>query len=466
MTIPGRQKSLNPEPAQQTAKGSPTVAFLALDAIRPNPRNPRTHSKKQLRLIAESIQRFGFLNPLIVDETGTLLAGHGRWEAAKLANLGSVPVIRFDHLSPAQKRAYLIADNRIAEHSGWDRDILAAELGELIELLPTEGLDVSVTGFAVAEIDLLLEDVGPSRPEPEDELPKIPSEPVSHQGDLWLLGKHRLLCGDAREPGDLLRLMNGSLASAAFCDPPYNVRVSSIGGRGRARHKEFAFASGEMSQSQYRDFLAKTLINGVQVSMEGAVHFICMDWRHIEDLVAVGRDNYQEMLNLVVWNKSNGGQGAFYRSQHELIVVFRTGKTTHRNNIELGRFGRNRSNVWTYAGVNTFGRDRLQSLSAHPTVKPIRLVADAILDCTSRGDVILDQFVGSGTTILAAEKVARVGFGLEFEPRYVDVAIQRWQEMTKLEAILETDGRTFAELGAARRESKTGAKAQGRQSNG
>ena len=183
-------------------------------------------------------------------------------------------------------------------------------------------------------------------------------------------------------------------------------------------------------------------------------------------MVAVGRDNYQEMLNLVVWNKSNGGQGAFYRSQHELIVVFRTGKTTHRNNIELGRFGRNRSNVWTYAGVNTFGRDRLQSLSAHPTVKPIRLVADAILDCTSRGDVILDQFVGSGTTILAAEKVARVGFGLEFEPRYVDVAIQRWQEMTKLEAILETDGRTFAELGAARRESKTGAKAQGRQSNG
>jgi DNA modification methylase len=244
--------------------------------------------------------------------------------------------------------------------------------------------------------------------------------------------------------------MNGTLAAAVFCDAPYNLKANTIGGRGRVQHPNFSFASGEMSQKQFRAFLTKTLGNGVRVSAEGAVHFVFMDWRHISDLIDVGRDIYDAMLNLVVWNKSNAGQGSFYRSQHELIGVFRVGGHPHRNNIELGRFGRNRSNVWTYAGVNTFGRGRTEALAAHPTVKPVALVADALLDCTARGEVVLDQFVGSGTTILAAEKVGRIGFGIEYEPGYVDVAINRWQASTKLEATLSDDGRTFEEICAAR----------------
>jgi DNA modification methylase len=390
------------------------------------------------------------MKPVIVDDTGMILAGHGFVEAARLAGLNRVEVLRFSHLSETQKRAYLLADNKIAEEAGWNREMLAIELGELADLLPAEGFDVSLTGFETAEIDLLLADMAPSRPEPADAVPELPQKAIARRGDIWLLGKHRLMCGDAQEATELKRLMNGKLAGAVFCDPPYNRPARSIGGRGQIKHSDFAFASGEMSPTRFKRFLAQTLGNGVQVSAEGAVHFVCMDWRHIAELAEVGRDLYGAMLNLVVWNKSNAGQGAFYRSQHELIGVFRVGNDSHRNNVELGRFGRNRSNVWNYAGINTFGTDRMKALASHPTVKPLALVADALLDCTNRGDTVLDQFCGSGTLILAAEKVGRIGFGLEYEPRYIDVAIQRWQGLTKLQAVLDADGRTFEEIAEAR----------------
>jgi DNA modification methylase len=426
------------------------IEWIASNVLRANPRNARTHSRKQIRQLRASIRKFGFTNPLLVDDTNMVLAGHGRLEAARLEGLDRVPVIRFSHLTAMQKRAYLIADNKIAEQAGWDRELLAVELGELNDLLPTEGFDVSLTGFEAAEIDSLLADMAPSRLEPEDILPALSAYPTTRRGDLWHLKKHKLLCGDARDPGDFARLMNGASAAAVFCDPPYNLRVSGIGGRGRVRHPEFAFASGEMSPSQYRKFLYVTLGNGVRVSSQGAVHFVFTDWRQVGVLIDVGGKLYDPMLNLVVWNKSNAGQGSFYRSQHELIGVFRVGGHPHRNNVELGRFGRNRSNVWTYAGVNTFGRGRDEALAAHPTVKPVALVVDALLDCTARGDVVLDQFADSGTTILAAEKVGRVGLGIEYEPGYVDVAIKRWQRSTKLEATLADDGRSFEEICAAR----------------
>ena len=428
----------------------PSIERLPLSALRPNPRNPRTHSKKQIRQIAASIRKFGFLSPVIVDENNMVLAGHGRLEAARLEGLIHVPTVCFDHLTAAQKRAYLIADNKIAEQAGWDREMLAIELGELVDLLPVEGFDVSVTGFETSEIDLLFADMSASRNEPQEAIPTPPQNAVTEPGDLWLLGKHRLLCGDAQQPDQFCRLMNGASATAVFCDPPYNLRVSNIGGRGRIRHPEFAFGSGEMQPQQFQRFLSKILGNGVRVSAEGAIHFVCMDWRHVVDLVSVGRKHYDAMLNLVVWNKSNAGQGSFYRSQHELIGVFRVGEHPHKNNVELGRFGRNRSNVWNYAGVNTFGRGRMEALAAHPTVKPTALVADALLDCTARGDAVLDQCSGSGTIFLAADKVGRVAYGLEIEPRYVDVAILRWQQLTKLEATLDGDGRTFEEIKQAR----------------
>lgn len=428
----------------------PCIERLPVASLRPNPKNARTHSRKQIRQIAASIRRFGFLNPVLIDDADMVIAGHGRLEAARREGLEQVPVIRFSHLTEEEKRVYAIADNRFAELAGWDREILAVELGELIELLPAAGFDISLTGFAVPEIDALIADMAPPKAVAEDDLPDLPAHPITRRGDIWHLTKHRLLCGDAQNAADFAVLMNGESAAAVFCDPPYNRRVSEIGGRGHVQHPEFAFASGEMSAGQYRKFLAATLGHGIRVSHAGAVHFVCIDWRHVADLVEVGRDLYETMLNLVVWNKTNPGQGSLYRSQHELIGVFAVAGGAHRNNVELGRFGRNRSNVWTYPGVNTFGRDRMETLAAHPTVKPVALVADALLDCTARGEVVLDQFAGSGTTILAAEKVGRVCYAMEYAPAYVDVAIERWQRSTKLEATLAGDGRTFEEIRAAR----------------
>ncbi len=429
-----------------SAGGHPPIRWLPVACLRPNAKNPRKHSKRQIKLIAASIRKFGFLNPIIIDENNAVLAGHGRLEAGLQQGLTQVPTVCFSHLTPLQKRAYLIADNKIAEEAGWDRELLAIELGDLTELLPLEGLDVSITGFAVPEVDTILSDLASSKPLQEDDLQPLSRIPVTQKGDLWLLGKHRLLCGDAQNPKSFIRLLYGVSATAVFCDPPYNVRVSTIGGRGRVQHGEFAFASGEMNADQFRRFLSKTLTNGIRVSKPGAVHFICMDWRHIDDLIVVGRKIFGAMLNLAVWNKSNAGQGSFYRSQHELVGIFRVGEEPHKNNIELGSFGRNRSNVWTYPGVNTFGRQRLEALAMHPTVKPTAMVADALLDCTARGDAVLDQFAGSGTIFLAAEKVGRIAYGMEIDPRYVDVAIRRWQGVTKLEATLADDGRTFEEI--------------------
>jgi DNA modification methylase len=430
---------------------SSVVEWISPNALRANPRNARTHSKKQIGLIKASIATFGQTKPVIADEDYVILAGHDFVEAAKALGLSTVAVLRFDHLTEAQKRAYLIADNKIATEAGWNRELLAVELPELAEILPAEGFDISLTGFEAAEVDVLLADMSSSGTEDEGELPQAPQNPVAKRGDIWLLGKHRLICGDSKDPDNFKRLMGRDLAAACFCDPPFNVRVSSIMGRGKHRHQEFAFASGEMKQLQFRRFLASTLSNGIDVSLPGALHFVCMDWRHIDDLIEAGRQTYDEMLNLVVWTKTNAGQGSFYRSQHELIGVFKVGGAKHRNNVELGRFGRNRSNVWHYAGANTFGADRADKLAAHPTVKPTLLIADALLDCTARGDIVLDQFCGSGTTILAAEKVGRVARCIEYEQRYVDVSIMRWQQQTKEEAVLEGDGRTFEQIRRGRK---------------
>lgn len=426
------------------------IEHVAIGSVHPNPKNPRTHSRNQRRRLKNLIAKLGFINPIIVDEFNVILAGHGRHSAAFELGLSTVPIIRLTHLSSLEKRAYIIADNKIAEDAGWDLELLTIELGELVDLLPSQGLDIDLTAFEIPEIDTLLDNFAKNSSEPADELPPPTDTAVTRKGELWGGGPHRLLCGDAQIAKNFDRLMNGKTAAAVCCDPPYNVLVSSIVGRGRKKHEEFAFASGEMSSADFRKFLTKTLGNGIRVSKAGAVHYVFMDWRHIADLIEVGRSIYDAMLNLVVWNKTNAGQGSFYRSQHELIGVFRVGDVQHRNNVELGKHGRNRSNVWTYAGINAFGAGRDEALRLHPTVKPIALVADALRDCTSRGDIVLDQFMGSGTTMLAAEKIGRIAYGMEYEPRFVDVAIRRWQAFTKRDAILEGDGRTFDEIAAER----------------
>jgi DNA modification methylase len=426
----------------------PTLKWIPVDALTPNARNARTHSKKQIRQIADSITAFGFLVPLLIDDGGALIAGHGRYAAAKLLGLEQVPVIEVNGLSEAKRRALALADNKIAENAGWDRELLAAELPELAEILVVDGLDISITGFAAVEIDQLTTDFEDDASDPADAVNPAwaTSAAVSRPGDLWELGNHRILCGDARDPDAIGRLMGENRAAMAFLDPPYNVRVRDIVGRGQIKHQEFAMAFGEFSRSQFVEFLTKSLAAVASISRAGAVHYVCMDWRHMAELLEAGEATYGEMLNLAVWVKSNAGQGSFYRSQHELIGIFRVGDAPHLNNVELGRHGRSRSNVWHYAGVNTFRAGRLEELQSHPTVKPVALVSDAMKDCTRRGDIVVDTFSGSGTTVLAAERVGRRAFALEIEPRFVDVAIRRWQSFTRKDAIHLESGQSFDDL--------------------
>jgi DNA modification methylase len=313
---------------------------------------------------------------------------------------------------------------------------------------------LSCCGFEPAELDLLLADHSDPRPDPADTLPPLNDHAVTRRGDLWGLGPHRILCGDARSHADFGRLMGDVRAKSGVTDPPYNRRVADVQGRGRIKHREFACASGEMTEQEYVAFLEQVLGNAARVSIDGAVHYVFVDWRHFAELITAARTVYGAFLNTCVWAKSNGGQGSFYRSQDELIAVFRVGAACHQNNVQLGRFERNRSNLWTYPGVNSFGTGRMDMLAMHPTVKPVALVADAMRDCTGKADIVLDSFLGSGTTVIAAEKIGRRGYGLECDPRYVDVAIERWDNFTKSEAVLEGDGRTYAEVKAERLKSR------------
>jgi DNA modification methylase len=431
-------------------KGLMGVQTMPLGQIKPNPRNTKTHSAKQIRQIANSIVGFGFTNPLLVDARGELICGHGRYEAAKLLGLMTVPVIVAAGLSRAKRRALAIADNKIAENAGWDRERLALEIPELTSLLSEEGLDISILGFEPVELDQLQTDFEEESSDPQDSIEPnwFDMSPVSQLGDLWVLGKHRLMCADARRADHISKLMTSCRADMSFLDPPYNVRIAGVVGRGKTKHSEFAMASGEMSPPDFVRFLTAVLGAAAAVSRDGAVHFVCMDWRHIGELLAAANPAYGTALNLVVWAKTNSGQGSFYRSAHELIGVFRVGKTAHLNNIELGRHGRSRSNVWHYAGVNSFRAGRMDELRSHPTAKPVALVADAIKDCTRRGDIVLDTFCGSGTTIMAAERVGRHARAVEIEPRFVDVAIRRWQAFTRRDAIHAVSGLSFDETAA------------------
>ena len=409
-----------------------TVTYRAVGDLIPDPRNARTHSKRQIEQLKASIEAFGFTNPILADPEGHIIAGHGRLQAARAMGLIEVPTIILSGLSETQKRALRIADNKIALNAGWDLEILQQELGELASL--DVDIDPTLTGFSTGEIDVILG----SADDPDDEvIPPVPAKPRTKPGDIWILGDHRVGCGDGRDAGFLQRLIgDGARVDAAFLDPPYNVR---IGGHAvsAGSHREFAMASGEMSEAEFRSFLADTLGAAAHWSRDGAVHFVCMDWRHMDSVSAVGSKVYGELLNLCVWNKSNAGMGSLYRSKHELVFVYRVGTAPHLNMVELGRHGRNRTNVWDYASVNSMKGSRREDLALHPTVKPTGLVADAIQDVTRRGDLVLDLFLGSGTTLLAAERTGRCFRGLDIDPAYVDVAIERWSARTGLEPRLE-----------------------------
>ncbi len=412
-----------PTQSETTRPRPLAVTYKATASLKPDPRNARTHSTRQVEQIIASIREFGFTNPILLDPEGSVIAGHGRLRVAKSMGLAEVPTIELVGLSEAQKRALRLADNNIALNAGWDLDLLKEQLGEISPL----DLDLTVTGFSTGELDLLLR----ADTDPEDDvIPPVPAAPRTRVGDIWRLGDHVIGCGDSRDPGFLRKVVGeGARIDAAFLDPPYNVRISGHA-NAKGRHREFAMASGEMSPAAFRTFLVDTLGAAVQVSRDGAVHFVCMDWRHMDDVSAVGRSLYGELLNLCIWNKSNAGMGSLYRSKHELVFVFKVGEAPHFNAVELGRHGRNRTNVWDYASVNSLAGSRREDLALHPTVKPAALVADAIRDVTRRGDLVLDIFLGSGTSLIACERNGRRFRGLEIDPAYVDVAIERWTAVT------------------------------------
>jgi len=426
------------------------INYQPIADLRPYPNNPRTHTKKQIRQIANSIQEFKVTNPILRDEQNQIIAGHGRVEALKLLGVQIAPTICLNDLTEEQKRAYIIADNKIAENADWDIELLTVELIDLLD--SDQNFDITLTGFEMPEIDMLIEEQNLDvQNDPADDIPQIDENPASRLGDIWQLGKHRLICGDALQADTYEALMQGELAQMIFTDPPYNVEIhGNVCGLGKVHHDEFTMASGEMTESQFRDFLSTSLNLLSQNSIDGSIHFICMDWRHIEEIITAGNAVFDELKNLVVWNKNNGGMGSLFRSKHELIPVFKKGTAPHINNVELGKHWRNRTNVWDYPGVNTFRKGRLEDLASHPTVKPVALVSDAMLDCSHRGRVILDSFCGSGTTIIAAEKVGRVARAIELEPKYVDVAIKRWQELTGLDAILAETGTSFTDVSQGR----------------
>lgn len=418
-----------------------TIEYLPLAALKPDRRNPRTHSKKQIQQIADSIESSRYFNPILVEEGDVIICGHGRYRAAVSLGRQTVPVIRLSGLSAGAKRVLRIADNKIAMNAGWDIDLIRVELGEI----QAEGLNLELTGFAMGEIDTLLTPAA----DPDDEIvPAVPEQPVTRPGDIWICGPHRIGCGDLLDGSSLAALMAGERADAIVSDPPYNVAINGFA-NANGRHREFQMASGEMSPEEFMEFIRKFIRVFIDYSRDGAVHLVFMDWRHIAELISIGRALYGAFLNLCVWNKSNAGMGSLYRSKHELIAVFRVGEIPHFNAVELGRHGRNRTNVFDYASVNSFIGSRREDLALHPTVKPTALVADAIQDVTRRGEIVFDGFLGSGTLLLACELTGRRARGLEIEPSYVDVALGRWIAMTGKQPVLEATGETFEERQAA-----------------
>ena len=426
------------------------VEQIPINLLKPYPGNARVHDDGQVARIASSLQSFGWMNSIIAERDGTIIAGHGRWMAAKTLGLTHCPVIRADHLTPDMARAYRLADNRLAELSNWDDELVDIELQHLssIEL----DFNIETIGWDHAEIDMRLDPPKDEAGDPADQhVPEPDEHAITRPGDLWLLDKHRLLCGSALEPASFATLMEGKLAAMVFVDAPYNVPISGhVSGLGKTQHREFAMASGEMNDQEFQRFLATNAQLLAANAEDGAILMMCMDWRGLLNLQLAVREVGLSLVNLAVWAKTAGGMGSLWRSQHELVLITKKGKAPHRNNVELGKHGRYRTNVWRYAGVNTFGKGRMEQLSGHPTPKPVAMVTDAIRDVSHRGEIVLDSFMGSGTTLLAAERTSRIAYGMDLDPAYIDLAIRRWEKMTGRSAVLAATGQSFGEVAEER----------------
>jgi hypothetical protein len=371
-------KKLKKQNAHKALRFPGRLELLPIGDLTPDPRNPRQHSRAQIRAIARSFEAFGVNTPILINMNNQIIAGHGRYEAAKLLRLTDVPVIRLEHLTETQARAYMLADNQLTDRSTWDDAMLAVHLKELSEL--ALDFDIEALGFELPEIDFRIQSLDTADvSDAADEFNAAIGPAVSQTSDLWLVDDHRLYCGSALDALAYDAILGTAKAAAVFTDPPYNVKIDGhVCGSGAIKHREFAMASGEMTEDGFARFLMESLELASSHAARGALIYACMDWRHIGEMLAAGRATGCDLLNLCVWVKSNGGMGSLYRSRHELVFVFRNGKEAHLNNVQLGRFGRNRTNVWNYAGANSFARKGQENaLDLHPTAKPIALVADA-----------------------------------------------------------------------------------------
>lgn len=425
------------------------IEQIAIGELQPDPKNARKHSPAQVRQIAASIEAFGFNTPILVDRNNLIISGHGRLLALQRLGRSHAPVIRLEHLNPEAARAFAIAENRLVETSVWDENLLS----EHFQALATLDLDFSldVTGFSMAEIDLKIEGLGDDAADDPDDAAVAPGPTVTRTGDLWILGEHRLLCGTSLEAETYTRLLGDERAAMVFTDPPYNVPISGhVSGKGRRKHREFVMAAGEMSEPDFNAFLGQACRLMAEFSQDGSLHYLFMDWRHLHGLLAASRAAYDDLVNICVWDKGVGGMGSLYRSAHEFVLVCKKGRAPHRNNVQLGRFGRNRTNVWQYAGANSFLRSAEDAdlMGQHPTPKPVQLVADALLDASGRGEVVLEPFCGSGSTLVAAERTGRRCRAMELDPLYCDLTIRRWQRHSGQAAVRESDGASFGALEA------------------
>jgi DNA modification methylase len=424
------------------------IECVPIADLKQNRRNAKKHPDRQIALLVENIRQFGFTQPVIRDENNELIAGHARLLAASKLGLSHIPTIQLSHLNAAEKRALALADNKLAELGQWDLDLLQEELGFLFDAETDLTFDPGIIGFDTPEIDqILLGEMEVARADPADQVepPDPAAVAVTTAGDVWDCGPHKLFCGSALETADYQTLMGDERAALAFADGPYNVPNEGHVTR-RSGVREFAMAAGEMSPEGFTAFNRTFCKNILDYVIAGAVVYLCMDWRHLRELQAAADSVFGVLKNLIVWVKTNAGMGSFYRSQHEMILVYVAPGGRPTNNFGLGGKGRYRTNVWKYPGFNAFGRDRDEALAMHPTVKPVALVVDALRDCSKRGDIVLDPFGGSGTTMIAAERTGRRARLIEIDPLYCDLIVQRWQKYSGKTARLAGTNETFDEV--------------------
>ena len=433
------------------------IRYRPVDALRLYNRQLKTHPEEQIIGLMASIGTFGCVSPVLIDEHDIVIDGEALVISARRLGLREIPTIRIDHLDPNEVRLLRLTLKKLATKSSWNDPELAVELSELLVL----DLDISldVTGFSFVEIDNLI-----SPPEASGELeetcPPEPIEPgpaIAQLGDLWVLGQHKLLCGSSLERSSFERLMGSERAQMVMTDAPYNVKIAgNVSGLGKTVHREFLQASGELSKSEFETFLADSMGVHGEFCCDGALLYMFMDWKHGGEMYRGIEANGLALTNVVVWVKPNGGMGSLYRSRHEFLFIAKKGTAPHRNCVELGKHGRYRTNCWEYPGMNSFGAQRDELLAMHPTVKNLDMIADAIRDVTYRGEIVLDGFAGSGTTLMAAEKTGRVCRCIELDPLYVDCIIRRWEKATGDKARLgHSDGATFADIAEARASAST-----------